>query len=172
MCIRDRLHLNGALSYSPSINYDYGSTPSIAGRLGFSFPLGRIAKTSKVSTSEIAEYHSETNFNFLKLRNDVKLREEQIDALKAKLDAMINGAGNNQQQAVGSVGSEATTQLIAMLKEQIKTLEEQEQKQNKLIAIQQGEISELQGEISELRDANRSLRKNMAAIMYKLGIKQ
>jgi prefoldin subunit 5 len=40
------LHLNGALSYSPSIDYDYGSTPSVAGRLGFSFPLGRIAKAT------------------------------------------------------------------------------------------------------------------------------
>jgi len=37
--IMDRLFLNGALSYSPSIDYYFGSTPSIAGRLGFSFPL-------------------------------------------------------------------------------------------------------------------------------------
>ena len=44
--VGERLHLNGALSYSPSIDYDYGSTPSVAGRLGFSFPLGRIAKAT------------------------------------------------------------------------------------------------------------------------------
>jgi hypothetical protein len=44
--VGDRLHLNGALSYSPSVDYNYGSTPSVAGRLGFSFPLGRIAKAS------------------------------------------------------------------------------------------------------------------------------
>ena len=31
--VGDRLHLNGALSYSPSVDYEYGSTSSVAGRL-------------------------------------------------------------------------------------------------------------------------------------------
>ena len=43
--VGDRLHLNGALSYSPSVDYDYGNTPSVAGRLGFSFPLGPVSYT-------------------------------------------------------------------------------------------------------------------------------
>ena len=87
----------------------------------------------------------------------------QIDALKAKLDALLNGEGNNQQQGT-SMTSEATTQLIAMLKEQIKQLEEEkrasdaeDQKQNALI--------------EDLRIENQSLRENMSAIMRKLGMK-
>mgnify|MGYP001393069695 CR=1 FL=1 len=58
-----------------------------------------------------------------------------------------------------------------MLKQQIKLLEEEkkasdaeDQKQNAIIADQQGEIS-------VLRDENQTLRKNMAAIMRKLGMK-
>jgi hypothetical protein len=175
--VGDRLHLNGALSYSPSIDYDYGSTPSVAGRLGFSFPLGRIAKATAKDEVAQAEgspafqaYLSEMEGNIDALQSDVELRDGQIDALKAKLDALLNGEGNNQQEG-SSMTSEATTQLIAMLKEQIKQLEEEKKasdaeddKQNAMIATQQGEIS-------ELRDENQSLRKNMQAIMRKLGMK-
>ena len=47
--ISESLFLNGALSYAPSIDYNFGSTPSVAGRLGFSFPLGKISKPTKES---------------------------------------------------------------------------------------------------------------------------
>ena len=138
--------------------------------MGFSFPLGRIAKaTSKddvakaAGSAEFKAYLSEMEGNIDVLQSDVELRDEQIDALKIKLDALINGETNNQQQGT-SITSEATTQLIAMLKEQIKQLEEEkkasdaeDQKQNDLI--------------DDLQAENQSLRKNMAAIMRRLGIK-
>ncbi len=56
--VGDRLHLNGALSYTPSVDYEYGSTASIAGRLGFSFPPGKRKESTKVSSSEISEYRT------------------------------------------------------------------------------------------------------------------
>ena len=56
--VGDRLHLNGALLYTPSVDYEYGSTASIAGRLGFSFPLGKKKESTKVSSSEISEYRT------------------------------------------------------------------------------------------------------------------
>ena len=58
MRVGDRLHLNGALSYTPSVDYEYGSTASIAGLLGFSFPLGKRKESTKVSSSEISEYRT------------------------------------------------------------------------------------------------------------------
>jgi hypothetical protein len=168
--VGDRLHLNGALSYSPSIDYDYGSTPSVAGRLGFSFPLGRIAKATAKDEVAQAEgspafqaYLSEMEGNIDALQSDVELRDGQIDALKAKLDALLNGEGNNQQEG-SSMTSEATTQLIAMLKEQIKQLEEEKKASDAEDDKQNALIEDLQAE-------NQSLRKNMQAIMRKLGIK-
>jgi hypothetical protein len=182
--VGDRLHLNGALSYSPSVDYDYGSTPSVAGRLGFSFPLGRIAKaTAKddvaqaADSSEFKAYLSEMEGNIDVLQSDVELRDEQIDALKIKLDALLNGEASNQQQGT-SITSEATTQLIAMLKQQIKQLEEEKkasdaenEKRDREVASLKGEVIGQRAEITDLLDQNQSLRKNMAAIMSKLGMK-
>ena len=53
--VADRVHLNGALSYTPSIDYGYGSTPSVAGRLGVSFPLGAIHRSQSTPERQIAE---------------------------------------------------------------------------------------------------------------------
>ena len=111
------------------------------------------------------------------LQSDVELRDEQIDALKIKLDALLNGEGTNQQQG-SSITSEATTQLIAMLKQQIKQLEEEkkasdaeDRKRDSEVASLKGEVLEQRDEISDLRDQNQSLRENMAAIMRRLGMK-
>ena len=196
--INDRLHLNGALAYTPSIDYQYGSTPSVAGRLGFSFPLGKISKASlnndvaQLGSSGFKAYLSKMESNIEVLQSDVDLRDEQIDALKARLDSLLNGGGNNQQEGTTAVGSEATAQLIAMLKEQIKQLEEEKNaldaenqkrdsevatlqnevvEQREQITEQAGQLKDQQGEISVLRDENQTLRKNMAAIMRKLGMK-
>ena len=48
-------------------------------------------------------------------------------------------------------------ELVALLRKQIKHLEEQ--------------TSSQEGEISKLRDENRSLRTNLNAVMKKLGLK-
>ena len=182
--INDRLHLNRALAYTPSIDYQYGSTPSVAGRLGFSFPLGKISKASlnndvvKVGYSEFKAYLSKIEGNIKALHSDVELRDDQINAFKARLDSLLNGSDNNQREGSTAVGLEATTQLIAMLKEQIKQLEEEkkasdteDQKRDIEVASLKEEVLEQQDEISDLHDENQTLRKKMAAIMRKLGMK-
>ena len=45
--------------------------------------------------------------------------EGDIDALKIKLDVLLNGEASNQQQG-SSITSEATMRLIAMLMQKIK----------------------------------------------------
>jgi hypothetical protein len=168
--IKDRFHLNGAIAYTPSVDYVYGSTSSVAGRIGFSFPLGKIAKATASNDVAQAEgspafqaYLSEMEGNLDALQSDVELRDQQIDALKTKLDALINGEASNQQQGT-SITSEATTKLIAMLKEQIKQLEEEKRASDAEDEKQNALIEDLQAE-------NQSLRKNMTAIMRKLGMK-
>lgn len=110
------------------------------------------------------------------LQSDVELRDEQIDALKAKLDALLNGEGANQQQG-SSITSEATTQLIAMLKQQIKQLEEEkmasdaeDQKQNALIAAQAGKLTAQEQKLTTQESEMQSLRKSLANVMTKLGM--
>ena len=69
--ISESFFLNGALSYTPSINYNFGDTPSVAGRIGFSFPLGRIAKTkpAEVLNKEVI--------------NTIQTQQKEISELKA-----------------------------------------------------------------------------------------
>jgi len=183
--VGDRLHLNGALSYSPSVDYDYGNTPSVAGRLGFSFPLGRIAKATPKNDVAQAEgspafqaYLSEMEGNIDALQSDVELRDGQIDALKEKLDALLNGESANQQQGGMAVTSEATTQLIAMLKQQIKQLEEEkkvsdaeDEKQNALIAAQENKLTAQQEKLMTQDSEIKSLRRSLMNVMNKLGMK-
>jgi hypothetical protein len=55
MRVADRLHINGAIAFTPSVDYQYGSTPCVAGRLGVSFPLGAISQAnSKTTNHDIA----------------------------------------------------------------------------------------------------------------------
>ena len=42
--VADRLHLNGAVAYTPQVNYSYGSTPTVGGRVGFSFGFGGVGR--------------------------------------------------------------------------------------------------------------------------------
>ena len=160
--VGDRLHLNGALLYTPSVDYEYGSTVSIAGLLGFSFPLGKRNttadknNTTNASSDEIFEYRSQVNTDMAALRSDLKSRDQQIEELKAKLEALLKQQPN-QNNAESAPGAEATAELVALLRKQIKHLEEQ--------------TSSQEGEISKLRDENRSLRTNLNAVMKKLGLK-
>ena len=71
MKISESFFLNGALSYAPSIDYNFGDTPSVAGRFGFSFPIGRIAKSK--STEALNEEVIKT----------IQTQQEEISELKA-----------------------------------------------------------------------------------------
>ena len=160
--VADRLHLNGALSYTPSIDYRYGDTPSMAGRLGFSFPLWKVAKATTPpqvfeKTSANQAYLSTLEDNIDQLKDDLQSRDDQIEALKSKLDALLNAQPE-------SPTAEATMALIASLQERIKELEAQ-----KLAA--EGEDSKLHSMIDELKAENQSLRSNLSKIMKKLGLK-
>jgi hypothetical protein len=129
--VADRLHINGALAYTPSIDYQYGSTPSVAGRLGFSFPLGRIAKASSKPTAETSKELSDVQGNLEKIQAEVKSRDSQIADLKTQLDQLLKAQRADTRTPV----SQATTELIAMLKSRIDQLEKekiQSQAENKL----------------------------------------
>ena len=161
--VGDRLHLNGALSYSPSVDYEYGSTSSVAGRLGFSFPLGRIAKASKVSTSEIAEYRSEMNANLLKLQSDVQSRDQQIDALKAKLEALLQ-----QQPQAGAdapTTSQATEELVAMLRERIDQLEAEKRQSAQENAQQNARIAALESKLAKQQTMFEQVMNRLKTLM-------
>ena len=81
--IMDRLFLNGALSYSPSIDYYFGSTPSIAGRLGFSFPLWSAPeKSTKIATESF-------NISLQKIdaqNQEIMSLKGTVSSLKMELD--------------------------------------------------------------------------------------
>ena len=117
--IADRLHLNGALAYAPSVNYQYGSTPSVAGRLGFSFPLGRIAKPSSKPTAEASKELSNVQGTIQKIQAEVKSRDNQIAILKTQLDKLLKA----QHPETSTPSSKATTELIATFMSRIEQLE-------------------------------------------------
>ena len=138
-------------------------------------PATDVAKAA--GSAEFKAYLSEMECNIDVLQSDVELRDEQIDALKIKLDALLNGEAINQQQST-SITSEATTQLIAMLKEQIKQLEEEkkasdaeDQKQNALIAAQESKLTAQQDKLTNQEYEIRSLRQGLSNVMAKLGMK-
>jgi len=112
--------------------------------------------TTNASSDEILEYRRQVNTDMAALRSDLKSRDQQIEELKAKLEALLKQQPN-QNDAESAPGAEATAELVALLRKQIKHLEEQ--------------TSSEEGKISKLRDENRSLRTNLNAVMKKLGLK-
>jgi len=83
--ISESFFLNGALSYAPSIDYNFGSTPSVAGRLGFSFPLGRMRKTNQDShtiSPQVLKTIELQQQEISELRNMVLTLQTQIQALQ------------------------------------------------------------------------------------------
>ena len=99
--VANRLHLNGAVSYAPSVDYGYGSTPSLAGRFGFSFPIGgsfkskpamtaaeyqQLLESSGTSVQEWKQYQIAVASNISQLQSELEERDEEIEALKAKYE--------------------------------------------------------------------------------------
>jgi hypothetical protein len=154
--VADRLHLNGAIAYTPSIDYQYGSTPSVAGRVGFSFPLGVVSRAKSPTTSaDIAAVSSELS----NLRQDVSNRDKQISLLKEQLQALINKPSPST-----SAGSESERKLISLLRNRIEDLENnkrkselEDQKQNVLIRELQAKLSAQQSMFTKLMEQVKSL---------------
>jgi molybdopterin converting factor small subunit len=148
--VGDRLHLNGALAYTPSIDYQYGSTSSVAGRIGFSFPLGKTSKPKAAETqsSEVSEYRVEVNNNIAKLQDDVESRNYQINELKTRLDELVNK--QNQPVAIqGGENAEATNELITLLQARIEQLEEEKRNAEAANNMQDQKIQELETKLAE-----------------------
>ena len=141
-----------------------------------------IRDSSKVSTSEITEYRSEMNANLLKLQSDVQSRDQQIDALKAKLEALLQQ--QPQAEAGSPSGSQATEELVAMLRQRIDQLEAEkqrsaaeDQKQNALIeqlsardAKSQTQIQSLQQKLEASDRRYSGLQRKLDAVLEKLGL--
>ena len=187
--VGDRLHLNGALSYSPSVDYEFGSTPSVAGRLGFSFPLGRIAKASQPSQaaiSEMAEYRTMVDQNITKLQGDVKSREQEIEQLKQRLETLLQNDRDQARSGVGRAGREANGELVAMLRQRIDQLEKQkqeadqeDQRQNALIedlsqrdTASREQINVLEQKLEASDQRVNGLQQKLDAVLKRLGLLQ
>jgi chromosome segregation ATPase len=128
------------------VDYTYGSTPSVAGRLGFSFPLGKINKNKKPVVDGSSTDLSIVNNNITKLQDEVKTRDQQIETLRVSLDKLVSSQSSdiskNQQ------GAEATKQLIASLKARIDELEQEKRNSEKEDSNQNALIRALQEKLS------------------------
>ena len=127
--VANKLHLNGALSYAPSIDYGYGATPSIAGRLGVSFPLGKARKP----------------------------KTEEITALKQKLQELEQQLANNQanplMKKTTAPADQGLADLVALLRERIQELEEEKKSTRSVMEAQERRIEKLERLVEQLVSA-------------------
>ena len=83
--ITNRVHVNGALSLAPSVNYAYGSTSSVAGRVGISFPLGPIHQDVTADSELISQLQEENKAQSHLIRS----QSIEIDRLKNDLARVL-----------------------------------------------------------------------------------
>ena len=166
--IAHRFHLNGALSYAPSIDYNYGATPSVAGRLGFSFPLGKINKPYRAAQikEEFAAYRSFVDQKIAMLQADISQRDEQINELREKIE-QLSKRNPLTQSTDNAPAAEATDELITALRKRIQNLETQKQmsinsskEQQRILDIQAKEIQAQREEIDEMKTQIQILIRN------------
>ena len=157
--ISGRVHLNGAIAYSPSVDYKFGSTSNIAGRVGISFPIGvSNAKPASApepsgenwsgeqSSSSAAPpvtppsqplwYRTEVKQEISQLQSDVASRDEEIEALKAKLESLIENDGQ----------SKSDSSLIAVLQDRISQLEKEKAESDQVL---KDEIEALKNQLAD-----------------------
>ena len=166
--IAHRFHLNGALAYAPSIDYNYGATPSISGRLGLSFPLGKrsLHTRSLQIKKEFAAYQSSVEMKIAMLQTDINKRDDQITALRKQLEALSEA--NGQKTTTEAPASDATNALIAALRQRIEELESQKeasvndnQEQQRILKNQATEIKNQRQEIEQMKSQILFLMKHM-----------
>ena len=148
--IADRVHINGAIAYTPSVDYEFGSTPSVGGRLGFSFPIGKLNKPKQ----ELAKLDHGHQQAMAKL---VDQRDQQIAKLSEQLEQL--------QQSAGS--SEANEQLIALLRERIEELEAEKQQADAENQRQDDKIKQLETKLSQQQSLMERMMKQMKKLMPK-----
>ena len=122
------------------------------------------------------------NASFVELKDDLRSRDQQIDELKAKLEALLEQQNDNT--GMTGPGSESTDELVALLREQIKQLEEEkrssleeDQRQNLVIeklterdTQNQEQIQALEEKLDESDKRFGKLKRQFDAIMKKLGM--
>ncbi|WP_413403577.1 MULTISPECIES: hypothetical protein [unclassified Synechococcus] len=122
------------------------------------------------------------NARFVELKDDLRSRDQQIDELKAKLEALLEQQNDNT--GMTGPGSESTDELVALLREQIKQLEEEkrlsleeDQRQNLVIkklterdTQNQEQIQALEENLDESDKRFGKLKRQFDAIMKKLGM--
>ena len=122
------------------------------------------------------------NASFVELKDDLRSRDQQIDELKAKLEALLEQQNDNK--GMTGPGSESTDELVALLREQIKQLEEEkrlsleeDQRQNLVIeklterdTQNQEQIQALEEKLDESDKRFGKLKRQFDAIMKKLGM--
>ena len=122
------------------------------------------------------------NASFVELKDDLRSRDQQIDELKAKLEALLEQQNDNTSMT--GPGSESTDELVALLREQIKQLEEEkrlsleeDQRQNLVIeklterdTQNQEQIQALEENLDESDKRFGKLKRQFDAIMKKLGM--
>ena len=90
----NRLQINGGLSFAPPVDYGYGTTPKVGGRIGFSFPLGVSSQSSlssapsSVSTTS-GTSDSNTRIVIEQLRNDLDQQKQITLKLQQQLQALM-----------------------------------------------------------------------------------
>ena len=122
------------------------------------------------------------NASFVELKDDLRSRDQQIDELKAKLEALLEQQNDNK--GMTGPGSESTDELVALLREQIKQLEEEkrlsleeDQRQNLVIeklterdTQNQEQIQALEEKLDESDKRFGKLKRQFDAIMKRLGM--
>jgi hypothetical protein len=93
--IFNRVQINGGLSYTSSVNYGYGATPSIGGRIGFSFPLGVYSpspsSSAPSSTDTISgSSNGDSRTVIEQLRNDLDQQKQITVKLQRQLQVLMS----------------------------------------------------------------------------------
>ena len=90
----DRVQINGGLSFAPPVDYGYGTTPKVGGRIGFSFPLGVSSQSSRNSAAASASTitgtsDSNTRAVIEQLRNDLDQQKQITLKLQKQLQSLL-----------------------------------------------------------------------------------
>ena len=141
--VADRLHINGAIAYTPSVDYEFGSTPSVGGRVGFSFPLG---KSNKPKPSQA-------------MAKLVDQRNEQIAKLTEQIEKLQHS----------SISSEANEKLIALLRQRIEELETEKEQADAENQRQDDKIKQLETKLSQQQSLMERMMKQMKKLIPNKG---
>ena len=187
--IKDSIHLNGAIAYSPSVDYHYGSTSSLAGRVGFSFPIGG-GKSKKQNASKVMPsgedwtsttennpetnqppssappvqplwYRTEVKQTIAKLETDVSSRDEQIELLRSRLEKLIDDQNRNNGE------TKEEDELIAMLQQRITELEDEKAESEAEDQQQNARIEELEDKLEEQESRFEALMDRVQSLLSK-----